>query len=137
MIAIETLVHAPLATAWDCWTLPEHITQWCQASEDWHAPRAENDLRPGGRFCTVMAAKDGSFSFDFAGTYTAVEPLRHIAYTLDDGRRVQIDFSADEDGRTRVVQHFEPESENPEDMQRSGWQAILDSFAAYTARHAA
>ncbi|TAE55264.1 MAG: polyketide cyclase [Bacteroidetes bacterium] len=130
MITVQTTVQAPLATVWDCWTLPEHITQWCQASDDWHAPHAENDLRAGGRFVTTMAAKDGSFSFDFSGEYTRVVPHSLIEYSLDDERKVRIEFLVEGDS-THITEHFDAEQENPEEMQQAGWQAILESFKRY------
>jgi uncharacterized protein YndB with AHSA1/START domain len=126
-VTIETDVKAPLDKVWTYWTEPEHITQWNSASEDWHTPRATNDLKVGGRFTARMEAKDGSMGFDFAGTYTRVEPMKHIAYTMDDGRNVTVEFT-EEGERVRVQETFDPESENPIDMQRDGWQAILDNF---------
>jgi len=130
-ITIETLVQAPLQTVWDSWTSPEHITKWAHASEDWHAPEAENDVRVGGRFKTVMAAKDGSASFDFTGEYTSVEQGKIIAYTMDDGRKVMITFEEMASG-IKIVETFDPESENAPELQRQGWQAILDTFKQYT-----
>ncbi len=129
-ITVETTIHAPVQKVWDCWTMPEHITKWCQASDDWHAPAAENDVREGGRFKTTMAAKDGSAGFDFAGTYTAVVPLERIEYVMDDERKVSILFQNVEGG-VQVTETFELENENPEEMQRQGWQAILDNFKKY------
>lgn len=129
-ITIDALVRAPLATVWEAWTDPAHIQQWNAASDDWHTPRAEVDLRPGGRFVSRMEARDGSQGFDFAGVYTAVEPMTHIAYTIDDGRRVTTDFAEEGDG-VRVTTAFEPEATFPETMQREGWQAILDRFARH------
>jgi len=126
-ITVTTTVNAPIETVWNCWTKPEHITQWCQASDDWHAPHAENDLRVNGKFKTTMAAKDGSYSFDFGGTYTHVEHPTVIAYRMDDGRRAHISFIP-EGASTKVVETFEIEDENPGEMQRGGWQAILDNF---------
>ncbi|MBY0424982.1 MAG: SRPBCC domain-containing protein [Cytophagales bacterium] len=130
-ITVETTVNAPLGKVWDSWVLPEHITKWCQASEDWHAPYAENDLKTGGRFKTTMAAKDGSFSFDFGGTYTKVETLKVIEYTMDDNRKAWLKFEERENG-THITETFEPESINPPELQKGGWQAILNSFKAYT-----
>jgi uncharacterized protein YndB with AHSA1/START domain len=129
-ITISTNVQASLAHVWECFTAPAHITQWCHASEDWHAPAAENDLRVGGRFKTTMAAKDGSFEFDWGGEYTDVEPLRSFRYIMDDGRAASLTFEAQADG-VRIVETFDPEQENPVEMQREGWQAILDSFQRY------
>lgn len=105
--------------------------QWCQASDDWHAPRAENDLKTGGKFSTTMAAKDGSFSFDFGGVYDEVTEHKLIKYTMGDGRKVSVVFNA-QGNATEVIETFEPESTNPEEMQRGGWQAILDNFKKYT-----
>lgn len=130
-ITIEALVKAPIDKVWTYWNEPKHITQWAYASDEWHAPYAENDLRKDGTFKTTMAAKDGSMSFDFGGVYTAVETNKLIAYTMDDGRTVKVEFTPQ--GRhTRVVETFDPESQNPVDMQRAGWQAILDNFTKYT-----
>lgn len=130
-ITVKTTVNAPVATVWKSWTEPEHIMQWCHASDDWHAPAATNDLRTGGTFSTTMAAKDGSVEFEFGGTYTNVEDHRAIAYSMSDGRKVSIEFEADGD-KTHVTETFDPESENPRKMQQDGWQAILDNFASYT-----
>lgn len=130
-ITIEALVKAPVEKVWKYWSAPEHIKQWAFASDDWHAPHSENDLRTGGKFRTTMAAKDGSYSFDFNGTYTNVEKDKVIEYAMADNRKVKIVFEGNEN-ETKVTQTFEAESENPVDMQRSGWQAILDNFKKYT-----
>lgn len=130
-ITIQATVNAPVEKVWKYWNEPDHITQWAFASPDWHAPKAENDLRVDGKFSTTMAAKDGSVSFDFAGIYTKVEKHNSIEYTMADGRKVKISFTA-EGNQTKVVETFEPENENPEDMQRDGWQAILNNFRKYT-----
>ena len=126
-ITVETVVKAPIEKVWKYWSAPEHITKWCQASDDWHAPKAENDLRVDGKFSTTMAAKDGSVSFDFGGVYTNVEKYKTIEYVMDDGRKVQVQFSSQGDD-TKVTETFDPENTNPIEMQRGGWQAILDSF---------
>lgn len=131
VITVETLVKAPLTVVWNAWTAPEHIMQWCHATDDWHAPYAENDLRVGGEFKTTMAAKDGSFSFDFGGTYSVVEPHRLIEYVMGDGRRVSVSFAL-EGGAVKVTEEFEAESTNTLEMQQSGWQAILDNFKKHT-----
>jgi uncharacterized protein YndB with AHSA1/START domain len=131
VITVETTLQSPLDKAWQSFTEPRHITQWCQASEDWHAPFAENDLRTGGKFKTTMAAKDKSMQFDFGGTYTNVQQNKIIEYTMDDGRRATVTFSS-EGNSTRVTETFEAEDINPIDMQRGGWQAILDSYRKYT-----
>lgn len=129
-IAVQAIIDAPLSTVWNVWNEPEHIRNWAYATEDWHAPYAENDLREGGKFKTTMAAKDGSFSFDFGGTYTTLQDNELIEYTMDDGRTVSISFRA-LDGGTEVVEIFEAEDDNPEEMQRDGWQAILNNFKRY------
>ncbi len=131
IITIETTVNAPVEKVWDSWTRPEHITQWNAASEDWHTPRAENDLRPGGRFSSRMEAKDGSYGFDFGGVYDDVITHQLIKYTMGDDRKVQVDFIPVENG-VRVVESFEAEKTHSEEMQRSGWQSILDNFKKYT-----
>lgn len=133
-ITIQATVNAPIDKVWDFWGTPAHITQWCSASDDWHTPSAENDLRTGGKFTTRMEAKDGSFGFDFGGIYDEVIHHKLIAYTMEDGRTVKITFE-EKEGSTEVVETFDPESENPIDMQRDGWQAILDSFKAYTEKN--
>ena len=129
-ITISARIAKPVAHVWDSWTKPEHIMNWNAASDEWHCPKAENDLRVGGSFSSTMAARDGSFSFDFGGVYTAMEEERRIAYTLEDGRKVEVLFTSDGDS-TNVKQTFDPDTENPEEMQRGGWQAILDRFKAY------
>ncbi len=129
-ITVENTIKAPVSKVWKFWNAPEHITQWCQASADWHAPYAENDLRVGGKLKTTMAARDGSMSFDFEGIYSNIEDQKLIEYTIADGRTVKIVFVDNED-ETKIVETFEAEDTNPEEMQRSGWQAILDSFKKY------
>ncbi|WP_439584929.1 SRPBCC family protein [Dyadobacter bucti] len=130
-ITVETTVNAPVEKVWKCWTEPDHITGWTFASDDWHAPYADNDLRKDGKFKTTMAAKDGSFSFDFGGTYTDVTEHSLIAYTMEDGRKVKVSFSGEGD-TTKVVETFDPENTHPADFQKAGWQAILDNFKKYT-----
>jgi len=129
-ITIEASIHASMEQVWQCWTQPEHITKWNQASDDWHTPHAENDLRVGGKFSSRMESKDGKYGFDFGGVYDAVEPYRRIAYTIGDGRAVHITMEP-VDGGTHVVETFEAESENSVELQRQGWQAILDNFKRY------
>ena len=129
-ITIPTLVAAPIERAWMVYTKPEYVTQWNHASEDWHCPRAENDLRVGGKFNYRMEAKDGSVGFDFEGTYTDVALYERIAYVMSDGRKVETLFR-EENGMTRVMVAFDPENENPIEMQRSGWQSILDGYTKY------
>lgn len=133
-ITVEIVINAPMETVWECWTRPEHIVHWAFASDDWEAPAAENDVRAGGRFSTAMAAKDKSATFDFTGVYTDVRAHELIAYDLDDGRHVNVAF-AELPGGVRVTETFEPEKTNPEAMQRSGWQTILDNFKRYVESH--
>ena len=132
-ITVEATIDCPVEKVCEYWTSPKHITQWCAASDDWHAPHAENDLLVDGKFKTTMAAKDGSVSFDFEGAYTAVKPYEHIEYAMTDGRKVQVQFVR-QGARTKVIETFEAENENSPDVQRSGWQAILDNFKAYAQR---
>jgi uncharacterized protein YndB with AHSA1/START domain len=131
LITIEATVHATIEKVWNAWTQPEHITQWNQASPDWHCPKAENDLRVGGNFSATMAARDGSFSFDFGGTYTNVEHHKIIESVLGDGRTIKTTFESSTNG-VKVIETFEAEGTNPVEMQRGGWQAILDSFKKHT-----
>lgn len=126
-ITIEAVVAANPQKVWERWTAPQHITQWNTPSEDWHCPRATNDLRVGGTFVSRMEAKDGSFGFDFGGVYDEVEELKKIRYTLGDGRQALTVFE-DLGGKTKVTTTFDPETMNPEEMQKQGWQAILNNF---------
>ena len=135
-ITIETTVQAPIEKVWELYNEPTHVKKWNSASDDWHTPRAENDLRAGGKFLYRMEAKDGSFGFDFFGTYDEVIPLEKIDYTLGDGRKVSITFKA-QGNETEMVVTFDAESENPIEMQQQGWQAILDSFKKYTEKESA
>lgn len=130
-ITVETTVQKPVGEVWKYWTEPQHITKWSFASDEWHAPNAENDLRIGGRFVTRMEAKDGSFGFDFGGVYDEVRINEFIAYTLDDGRKVTITFNSQENG-TKVIETFEAESTHPIEMQKAGWQAFMDNFKKYS-----
>ncbi|MFD1139030.1 SRPBCC family protein [Paenibacillus shunpengii] len=132
-ITVQAVIQAPMEKVWSCWTEPAHIMKWNQASEDWHVPNAENDLRTGGKFLTRMEAKDGSMGFDFAGVYDEVKTHELISYTLGDGRQVEITFM-EQGSETKVVETFDPESTNPVEFQQAGWQAIMDNFKAYTER---
>ncbi len=126
-ITVQSIVKAPVEKVWKCWTSPEHITQWNNASEDWHTPRAENDLRAGGKFLSRMEAKDGSFGFDFGGEYNEVKTNELIEYTLGDGRKVIINFTGN-GNETNVAETFEAENTHSIELQRTGWQSILDNF---------
>jgi uncharacterized protein YndB with AHSA1/START domain len=131
VITVESIINAPVEKVWGYWTKPEHVTKWNNASDDWHSPHAENDLRAGGKFLYRMEAKDGSMGFDFAGVYNAVRPNEYIEYSIGDGRKVKINFSA-RGNATSVVESFEAENIHSLEMQKGGWQAILDNFKKYT-----
>lgn len=128
-ITVERLVKAPVEAVWRAWTTPADITQWNAASPDWHTPRATVDLRVGGQFSSRMEARDGSMGFDFAGTYTAVEPLRLIESRFGD-RMLRVEFTPGPEGTT-VRETFDAESTHSIEQQREGWQAILDNFARH------
>lgn len=127
---MQVTVNATVEKAWKVWNAPEHITKWAIGSPDWHTPYAENDLKVGGKFLSRMAAKDGSSSFDFIGTYDVVQKHKTIAYTMDDGRKVNITFTNDGNG-TKIVETFDPETENTVELQRKGWQTILNNFKVH------
>ena len=129
-VTVKAIVHAPAERVWEYWTEPKHITKWNQASDEWHTPHAENDLRPGGKFLSRMEAKDGSFGFDFGGVYDEVNLNESISYTLGDGRKVKIVFLRHGDD-TEVIESFEAEETHAVEMQQAGWQAILDNFKKY------
>jgi uncharacterized protein YndB with AHSA1/START domain len=129
-ITVERVVKADLGTVWDAWNTPEDITRWNAAQDDWHTPRASVDLREGGTFTSRMEARDGSAGFDFEGTYTRVAPREAIEYRMSDGRDVQVEFRERPDG-VLVRETFDAETEHRPDLQRAGWQAILDNFARY------
>lgn len=133
VITVEAIVHASVEKVWEYWTVPGHITKWSNASDDWHTPYAENDLKVGGKFVTRMEAKDGSFGFDFGGIYDEVRAQEFISYTLEDGRKVEITFIS-QGNDTRVIEVFDPETTNPVEMQQEGWQAILENFKKYAAQ---
>jgi uncharacterized protein YndB with AHSA1/START domain len=132
-ITVETLVRANLESVWDAWNNPDAIKQWNAASDDWHTTRSTVDLREGGKFLARMEARDGSSGFDFEGTYTRVVPQRLIEYRMDDGREVKVQFSDSGDG-VLVRETFDAENENDPEVQREGWQAILDNFARHVER---
>lgn len=129
-ITVEATVNASAGKIWQYWTEPKHIQKWNNASDDWHTPHAENDLRVGGKFRSRMEAKDGSFGFDFEGIYTEVKPLEKIKYLLADGRAVEILFSGNET-TTHIIENFDTENDNPIELQKQGWQAILNNFKKY------
>jgi len=129
-VTINADINAPVSKVWELWNTPEHVMQWNNASPDWHSPKAENDLREGGKFNYRMEAKDGSFGFDFWGIYDKIVSNELLEYTLGDGRKVSITFRSNGD-RTEIEETFDAENQNPVDMQRTGWQAILDNFKKY------
>jgi uncharacterized protein YndB with AHSA1/START domain len=126
-LTIQAAIAADKQKAWEYYTLPEHITQWNFASEDWHCPSATNDLQVGGKYFAHMAAKDGSFGFDFEAIYQEIIPFEKIRYALLDDREVSIDFESKEN-HTLVTVNFQAESENPLELQQNGWQAILNNY---------
>ena len=131
-ITVETSVKAPLEKVWNFWTAPAHIVNWSNASDDWHTPKADNDLRPGGKFSSRMEAKDGSTGFDFWGIYNEVKPHELITYTMGDGRKTSLYFTQSAEGtETKIVETFDAEETNSIEMQKGGWQSILDNFKKY------
>ena len=129
-ITINILINTSVEKVWEFWTKPEHITKWNYASEDWHTTKAENDLKVGGKFLSRMEAKDDSFGFDFEGIYDEVLTYKKISYTLLDDRKVTISFSQTENG-IEIKEVFEAENENSIELQKNGWQAILNNFKTY------
>ena len=129
-IKVEVLVNAGLEEAWKRFTQPEHIVNWNAASADWHCPAARNEVKSGGTFSYRMEARDGSMGFDFSGKFIAVEPLKHLSILLDDNRTLEVWFE-EQIGGVRVTEEFEAEQENEPELQRMGWQAILDAFKRY------
>lgn len=129
-IKVEATINAPVEKVWELWTDPKHIIQWNQASPDWHTQRAENDLRLGGKFLSRMESKDGNSGFDFSGVYNVIKTHKLISYIMDDGRKVEISFDGNHN-ETKVSESLEAENTNSIEMQREGWQAILDSFKHY------
>jgi len=130
MITVTTIINVPIQKVWEYWTKEEHVKNWNFAAADWHCPNATNNLQVGGEFHYIMAAKDNSFSFDFWGTYQKIELEKLIEITLGDGRQMKVGFEAKGDS-TVVTEQFEPETQNPEEMQKAGWQMILDNFKKY------
>lgn len=130
-ITIDTVIVADIQKVWDYYNSPEHITQWNHASDDWHCPKAENDMKIGGTYLARMEAKDGSFGFDFKAIYDEIIPMAKVAYTLEDERKVVTTFEKQGE-QTKVTTVFDAEGMNPIDMQKAGWQAILNNFKRYT-----
>ena len=130
MITIKTQVKVGVSDIWTYWTSPEHIVNWNFANEDWHCPKAESNLIPGGKFNYTMASKDGNMSFGFEGQFIDIKPKEFLSYHTSDGRKVEIKFK-DTGDYVEIFESFEPETMNPEEMQKAGWQAILDNFKRY------
>jgi len=130
IVVVETRINAPIEKVWKLWTTPDDIANWNNASDDWHTPHAENDLRAGGRFNYRMEARDGSMGFDFWGVYQRVIVNEYIEYIIGDDRKVKIDFIVN-GHQTKITESFEAENTNPVELQRGGWQAILDNFKKY------
>ncbi|HEY0895968.1 MAG TPA: SRPBCC family protein [Sphingobacteriaceae bacterium] len=133
-IKVDADIQADVQKVWDYYTRPEHITKWNFASDDWHCPRSENDLRAGGRMFSRMEAKDGSFGFDFEAIYDEVAEPEKITYSMADGRQATTSMEPNGTG-TRVEIVFDSESVNPVEMQQQGWQAILNNFKNYVENH--
>lgn len=129
-ITVQTNIPLSREKVWELWTNPEHIKNWNFASEEWHCPAAQNDLKKGGKFVWRMEAKDESMGFDFSGVYKEIKPKEKIKKVMDDGREIQVRFIESDQG-TLVEETFEPESQNSRELQQQGWQAILDNFKKY------
>jgi uncharacterized protein YndB with AHSA1/START domain len=130
MITVQTTINASAENVWEKWNNPIDIIKWYNASDDWHTPKAENDLRIDGKFNYRMEAKDGSVGFNFNGIYTDLRPFNLIEYKIEDGRKVSVSFK-EESGKTTVTETFEPETINSIDLQQQGWQAILNNLKKY------
>ncbi len=129
-IKIEAIVNAQPSKVWEAWTKPEHITKWNFAIDEWCCPKVANDLKVGGKYQARMEAKDGSFGFDFEAIYDKIELQQKIVYTMGDGRKAATEFE-NLGGKTKVTTVFDAEKQNPEQMQKDGWQAILNNFKKY------
>ncbi len=130
-ITIEAIVSADRQKAWDYYTLPDHITKWNFATDDWQCPTASNDMRVGGKYSARMEAKDGSFGFDFEGIYQQIAEGENFIYRLADGRQVSVNFESLYKA-TKVIVMFDAETENSIELQKNGWQAILNNYKKYT-----
>ena len=130
MITVNASIQAPITKVWEYWTNPEHVKNWNFAASDWHCPEATNNLEVGGEFHYTMSAKDNSFSFDFWGTYQEIIDQKYLSILIGDGRQMKVSFESTSEV-TKVIEEFEPEKVNTEEMQRAGWQMILDNFKKY------
>lgn len=131
MIQIEVKIQSSINKVWDAFVTAESICKWNFANEDWHCLAARLNLEVGGEFCYTMSAKDNSFSFDLKGVFINIVPLQLLEYKLENGRMVRVEFILENEKEVHVKQYFEPESENPEDLQKQGWQAILNNFKLF------
>lgn len=131
-IEIKSTINCSVENVWESWTSPEHIKEWNAGSEDWHTTEVKTDVKEGGKFSYRMEAKDGSAGFDFEGTFTEVNKPESLAYGVEDGRKVTVEFSKENDNKTHLKQIFETEENNDVEMQRQGWQSIVDNFKKYT-----
>lgn len=134
-LIITTTINTSIEKVWDFYNSPEHIVNWNFAHESWHCPKSEVNFEVGGEFFNTMAAKDGSMSFVFHGTYTEIIPLQKIEYFIEDGRKVEVFFNEINENTTEIFTRFDPEHINPLEMQEQGWQSILDQFKTYTENH--
>ena len=134
-IKLDITILKPIEKVWEYFNDPKHITKWNFANEEWHCTKAESDFREGGKFSYRMEAKDGSFGFDYQGTFVTIEPLVRVKYVLDDNREVQVHFNKVDERTTEILQIFEPEKQNSREMQREGWYAILNNFHKYAENH--
>ncbi|MER2996870.1 SRPBCC family protein [Pontibacter populi] len=130
-ITVQSTINADIQKVWTYWTSPEHIVNWNFASDDWHCPFAKNDVRTGGKFSSTMASKDGKMSFDFGGEYDEVVDQKKLAFTMADGRQVIVSFEDMGNNTTKVTEAFDAENTHSDEMQRAGWQAIVNNFKKY------
>ena len=131
MIEVKTVIRKSIRESWELWTKPEHVIHWNFAIEDWECPKAESNFIVGGEFHYLMRAKDKSMEFDFCGTFTEIQAHNYIGIVLGDGRKMEVHFSQIQENETEIMERFEPENQNPIDLQQQGWQAILTNFATY------
>lgn len=129
-LTVSVIINRPLSVLWDKWTNPSHVRHWNFAHESWHCPNASSDFQVNGEFHYIMAAKDASFEFDFWGTFQQIDSEKYIKILLGDGREMEVFFEASEEG-VQIMERFDPENQNPTEMQQQGWQAILNQFKKY------
>jgi len=134
-ITVSTEIDKPLIEVWDLFNEPEHIVNWNFAHESWECPSAKNDLQPEGKLEVRLQAKDGSFGFDLVGIYDEIQEYDFIKYHFEDGRNIDVVFEKLSEDKTKITQNFDPENQNSLDMQKQGWQAILNNFKKYAESH--